>query len=199
MPILSVNFLGIVNWGEIMRSDVMSDGAMRSLLLALTPPNRYALLVSMTTGLRIGDCLSIKTEQVKKGRFTVVEEKTGKRRQVRLGKDLQDAILSQCAGKVYAFPGRIHPHTQHRTRQAVYKDIKRACTAFRLPAELHISPHSARKVYAVREFRRTCDINRVRSLLNHSDEAVTMLYAMADALTDRHLSPQQRERLSGQL
>lgn len=48
-----------------------------------------------------------------------------------------------------------------------------------------LSPHSARKIYAVTEYRRTGSLQRVKELLNHSDEAVTMLYAMADELTER--------------
>lgn len=180
-----------------MRTDAVNDDVMRGLLMALTPPNRLAILVSMTTGLRIGDVLSIKTSQVQKGKFGVVESKTGKRRQVRLGTALQQQILGTCAGKVWAFPGRLHPHTQHRTRQAVYKDLRRAADLFRLPAGLIVAPHSARKIYAVMEYRRTCDIRHVQRLLNHSAEAVTILYAMADQITARHLTDKQQSRASG--
>ena len=44
---------------------------------------------------------------------------------------------------------------------------------------------SARKLYAVSEYRRTGSIERVKELLNHEDEAVTILYAMADQLERR--------------
>ena len=180
-----------------MRTDAVSDDVMRGLLMALTPQNRLAVLVSMTTGLRIGDVLSLKTSQVQKGKFGIVEQKTGKRRQVRLSAALQEQILSISAGKVWAFPGRLHPHTQHRTRQAVYKDLRRAADLFRLPAGLVVAPHSARKIYAVREYKRTCDIRHVQRLLNHNNEAVTILYAMADQITARHLSDKQQSRASG--
>lgn len=180
-----------------MRTDAVNDDVMRGLLMALTPPNRLAILVSMTTGLRIGDVLSIKTSQVQRGKFGVVEGKTGKRRQVRLGSALQQQILGTCAGKVWAFPGRLHPHTEHRTRQAVYKDLRRAAELFRLPAGLVVAPHSARKIYAVKEYRRTCDIRHVQRLLNHSSEAVTILYAMADQITARHLTDKQQGKVGG--
>ena len=175
-----------------MRTDAVNDDVMRGLLMALMPPNRLAILVSLTTGLRIGDVLSLKTAQIQKGKFGIVESKTGKRRQVRLSAALQQQILGTCAGKVWAFP-----HTEHRTRQAVYKDLRRAAELFRLPAGLVVAPHSARKIYAVREYRRTCDIRHVQRLLNHSSEAVTMLYAMADEITARHLSDKQQRRTSG--
>lgn len=152
-------------------------------MAALTPQNRLACEVSIATGLRIGDVLELTTEKVKQGRFTVREGKTGKARRVRLPKDLQARILSM-AGHVYAFESRTDGH-KHRTRQAVYKDIRRAAKAFRLSE--HVSPHSLRKVYAVDQYHKTGDIKRVQGLLNHSTEAVTMIYAMADALTARRL------------
>ena len=152
-------------------------------MAALTPQNRLACEVSIATGLRIGDVLELTTEKVKQGRFTVREGKTGKVRRVRLSRDLQARILSK-AGHVYAFEARTDGH-KHRTRQAVYKDIRRAAKAFRLTE--HVSPHSLRKVYAVDQYHKTGDIKRVQGLLNHSTEAVTMIYAMADALTARRL------------
>lgn len=67
---------------------------------------------------------------------------------------------------------------KHHTRQAVWKDVKRAAQAFRL--KQNVGPHSARKVYAVDLMKRYGDIERVRRALNHSSESVTLIYAMAD-------------------
>ena len=93
-------------------------------------------------------------------------------------------ILAQ-AGPIYAFSGRLDGR-RHRTRQAVYKDIRRAATAFRLRE--HISPHSLRKFYAVEQYKRTGgNLKRVQELLQHDSEAVTAIYAMADALTAQRL------------
>lgn len=178
-----VDILGFGNWGCDMRADYVWRDNLGHVLAALTSPNRLACEVSLATGLRIGDVLELTRDQVAKGRFTVREGKTGKTRRVRLPVDLQTRILSQ-AGHIYAFPGRCDGRT-HRTRQAVYKDIRRAAKAFRLTE--HISPHSLRKVYAVDQYHRTGDIKRVQGLLNHSSESVTMIYAMADALTARRL------------
>lgn len=52
----------------------------------------------------------------------------------------------------------------------------------------NVGPHSARKIFAVNLYHRTGDLEAVRKALNHSDQAVTMLYAMADELTTRSLS-----------
>ena len=130
---------------------------------------------ALATGLRIGDVLALKTEQLKP-HFWVTEQKTGKRRQVGLPEPLLSDIKKQ-AGETWAFPGR--DGRKPRTRQAVWKDVKRAAEAFRIPQ--NVGPHSARKVYAVELLEKYGDIKRVQKALNHSNQAVTMVYAMADA------------------
>lgn len=148
------------------------------------PENRLALIVSLTTGLRIDDVLHLKTAKIQKQRFTVKEMKTGKTRRVNLSVGLWQELL-QIAGRIYVFEHRTDPK-RCRTRQAVNKDLKRACELFRIKG-VNLSPHSARKIYAVNNYRRTCDLDKVRALLNHSEKQteVTMLYAMADVLTER--------------
>ena len=101
------------------------------------------------------------------------------------------AILAQ-AGEVWAFPGT-KPGT-HKTRQAVWKDVKRAAKAFRLPQ--NIGTHSFRKVYAVRLREKYGSIAKVQRALAHSSLAVTAVYAMADALLSD--SQQRRERQRAQ-
>ena len=80
------------------------------------------------------------------------------------------------------FEGRLDGR-KHRTRQAVFKDIKRAAAAFGL--KRNVAPHSLRKIYAVDEFEKTGNLKKVQKLLNHSDEAVTILYAMANVIGNR--------------
>ncbi len=171
-----------------MRADYIRRDVLRVLLMALMPSNRRALEVSEATGLRIGDVLSIKTDEMRRQRWTVRESKTGKAKRVYI----PDKLWRECmrfAGDVYVFPGRLDKH-KHRTRQAVYKDLRRVAEMYRLDGRKlreHISPHTARKVYAVEQYRASGSMAKVRQLLNHSDEAVTMLYAMADVMTDRRL------------
>ena len=52
----------------------------------------------------------------------------------------------------------------------------------------NVGPHSARKIFAVDLYHRTGDLEAVRKALNHSDQCVSMIYAMADELTTRDLS-----------
>lgn len=146
------------------------------VLAALTPSNALVMRVCLHTGLRLGDVLALRTAELAP-QFWIREAKTGKRRRVNLPRPLLDAVRAQ-AGEVWAFPGR--EAQQHRTRQAVWKDVKRAAKAFRLPQ--NVAPHSARKVYAVELLGKYGDIRRVQRALNHSNPAVTMIYAMADKL-----------------
>ena len=144
------------------------------MLSALTDDNRLVMRTALATGLRGGDVLALKPDRLKP-HFWGTEQKTGKKRQVGLPEPLL-SDLKKNAGKDWVFPGR-NPR-KHRTRQAVWKDVKRAAEAFRLPQ--NVGPHSARKVYAVELLKKYGDIDRVRRALNHSSESVTMIYAMAD-------------------
>ena len=144
------------------------------VLSALTPENRLVMRTALATGLRIGDVLALRTEQLKP-HFWVTESKTGKRKQVGLPEPLL-SDLKKNAGPVWVFPGR--DGKKPRTRQAVWKDVKRAAEAFRLPQ--NIGPHSARKVYAVELLEKYGDMDRVQKALNHSRQSVTLIYAMAD-------------------
>lgn len=141
----------------------------------LTPQNRLVMRLLLHTGLRIGDALLLRKEQLQPN-FWITEQKTGKRRQIGIPEPLL-SDLRENAGNGWVFPGE--KFGKHRTRQAVWKDVKRAAVACRLTQ--NIAPHSARKVYAVDLLRKYGDIERVRRALNHSGVEVTMIYAMADA------------------
>lgn len=150
------------------------------MLAALMPSNRLVCEVSLHTGLRVSDVLALKTEQLKP-RFWVTEKKTGKRKQVGLPAPLLEEIRAQ-AGEVWAFPGR-NPE-KPRTRQAVWGDVKRAATLYRLPQNVGV--HSFRKTYAADVMDAFGDLEKVRKMLNHSSPICTLLYIMgAKAFLER--------------
>lgn len=160
------------------RSEWACRADMEHLLAACMPENREALRLSMDYGLRIGDVLRIPTAAARAGFWSFKEEKTGKRRRVVFSEAHIKAMLS-IAGKIYVFEHRSNAR-KHRTRQAVYKDLRRIAEMFRLR---HITPHSMRKVYSVERYRQAGgSLQKVQRLLNHDSEAVTALYALADQL-----------------
>lgn len=169
-----------------MKTEYLLNREVELVLAALTPANRLVMRTALHTGLRIGDVLALETAQLQP-HFWVTEQKTGKRRQIGLPEPLL-SDLKNAAGERWVFEGKDRDH--HRTRQAVWKDMKRAAKAFRLP--LNVGPHSARKVYAVELLRKYGDIDKVRRALNHNSETVTMLYAMADI--QRQAKERRRKR-----
>lgn len=167
-----------------MKTEYLLNREVDEVLAALMPDNANVMRVALHTGLRISDILSLKTDQLKP-RFWVTESKTGKRRQIGLPEPLLSDLKNR-AGDLWAFPGK--DQKDHRTRQAVWKDVKRAAKALRLPQ--NVAPHSARKVFAVELLKKYGDIERVKRALNHSSEAVTIIYALAD----RQLESKQKRR-----
>ena len=167
-----------------MKTEYLLNREVDEVLAALMPDNANVMRVALHTGLRISDILSLKTDQLKP-RFWVTESKTGKRRQIGLPEPLLSDLKNR-AGDIWAFPGK--DQKNHRTRQAVWKDVKRAAKALRLPQ--NVAPHSARKVFAVELLKKYGDIERVKRALNHSSEAVTIIYALAD----RQLESKQKRR-----
>lgn len=157
-----------------MTTEYLLQKEVDKVLSVLTPQNALVMRVALHTGLRVGDCLQIKTAQLAP-RFWITERKTGKRKQIGLPQPLLND-LKKNAGEFWVFQGR-YPE-KHRSRQAVWKDVKRAAAAFRL--KQNIAPHSARKVFAVDLLSKYGDIERVKRALNHSSISVTMIYAMAD-------------------
>lgn len=177
-----------------MQTDYVDHQVFMRLLDALMPENRDAMMIALMTGLRINDVLGLKKQDIPSWQpgetFTITEQKTGKERTVKLTANLV-TILDRNGWHFseYFFPHRLDLG-KHRTRQAVWKDLKHVARMYRLDGKKlreNIGPHSARKTYAVELFRCTGDIDQVQDVLNHSDPAVTCLYAMADIITKQRL------------
>jgi integrase len=163
-------------------ADYIPEESFEILLKALMPENRLALQVSLATGLRIDDVLHIKSKDIVKERFTVKEMKTGKRKRIRIPKVLREECI-RYSGRYYVFEHRLDP-TKPRTRQAVYKDLKRACDLFRVNG-LQISPHTARKIYSVCLYDKYNSVDKVKQALNHAKTSTTEIYCNADVKTEK--------------
>lgn len=155
---------------------------MDHILAAMMPENRLAVKVAMHTGLRIGDVLRLRPRDLRTARPTIRESKTGKTRRISLPRGLLEELRAN-AGDYWVFEGRIDPR-KHRTRQAVYKDIRQAAAVFQRSGAVRrgqVSTHSARKIAAVDAYQRG-GMAAAQKLLNHSDPAITALYALADKM-----------------
>jgi integrase len=161
-----------------MRTDYLNPDLYNRLYSVMTYENVLALRVSLETGLRIDDVLSLTPDMVKGQKITGTAEKTGKKYRKTISKDLNKRLLT-VKGRFYVFPHRLDER-KHRTRQAVWKNMKKAARL--LGVELNAAPHSARKTYAVEVFRDR-GIEAAKSELQHDRISTTMLYAFADLLT----------------
>ena len=168
-----------------MKTEYLLHREVGHVLAALMPQNRLIARVCLHTGLRVGDVVALRTQDLGP-QFMVREAKTGKRRRVGLPENLLADIRDQ-AGAEWAFPGR---SGGHKTRQAVWADVKRAARAFRLPQ--NVAPHSLRKVYAVDLLERYGDLERVKRALNHGSIETTLIYAMADKLLEAKRARRRR-------
>lgn len=170
-----------------MTTDYLLHKEMEHVLALLTPSNALVMRVMLHTGMRVSDVLAMKTTDLKpSGWYT--EQKTGKRRRYGLPGPLLAELKAQ-AGSIWAFEGRTSPE-KHRTRQSVWRDVKRAQKALRLPE--NVGTHTARKVYAVDLMEKYGDIERVRKALNHDRAVTTAIYAMSDLLLERRLASRRR-------
>lgn len=162
------------------RTTYATPAQMGHILAALMPTNALIIRLCMATGLRVSDVLELRTGQLKK-RQTVREKKTGKTRRVTWPEGLYEQMLEQ-AGRYWVFESRTDPR-KHRQRQTVWKDVKKAEAVFKrskaLQKRQNIGTHTARKVAAVSAYQRG-GMKAAQRLLNHSDDLVTRLYALAD-------------------
>lgn len=169
-----------------MTTEYLYQQEIDRVLAALTPQNQLIVRMILHTGMRLSDALKMPSEGLSTSGW-YVEAKTGKKRRYGLPRPLLEAILEQ-ADSQWAFPGR--KKGTHKTRQAVWRDIKRASVAFRLPQ--NVGAHSFRKVYAVKLMKKYGRLEKVQRNLNHASSSVTAIYAMADLLLDRKLKDRER-------
>ena len=155
----------------------------------LMPANALVCELCLETGLRVDDALDLRTKELAQT-MTLTEQKTHKKKRVKISADLLRRLQAQ-AGKYYVFPHR-DDERKHRTRQAVFADLKRAGKCFRL--SVNISPHSIRKIYAAELMKKTGDIEKVKKALNHDNEVVTMIYAFSDIYTAEKLRKKGKKR-----
>lgn len=181
-----------------MRTFYLNPSLYNRLYGVMQYKNALALRVSLETGLRIDDVLKIKPCDLKGRTITGIASKTDKPFKKVVSQDLANR-LREIGSTEFIFAHRFDTK-KHRTRQAVWKDLKKAVKILQLQG--NIAPHSARKTYAVEMFK-DCGINKVKKELQHDRISTTALYAFADMLdgnknkqTDVPISESQIEILA---
>ena len=166
--------------GKSIKADFIEREHFSLLLELMRPDNALALRVALVTGLRIGDVLALTPECL--GSDNIVRTicaKTDKPFEGRVPSHI--AIeLWQNANDFWLFPSPTD-RERHKTRQAVWADLKKAVK--KCGVRLNVTPHSARKIYAVETFHRK-GLDAVQERLGHDRIETSMLYAFADFVTN---------------
>lgn len=167
-----------------MKAEYVNPAVLRYLLGYMQPDNALALEISLQTGLRIDDVLSAHRGALNGNTLRIVEKKTGKKAVKSISAAAAKRLLLN-ADSENLFPSRKRGKrkTPHKTRQAVFIDLRKAVE--RSGVEAHVSPHSARKSYAVDVYH-DGGLSAVKAALNHDRELTSMLYAYSDHLSEHH-------------
>ena len=162
-----------------MRTDYLNPQLYNRLYSCMTYENVLALRVSLETGLRIDDVLSLRASQIVRRTICGTAEKTDKPYRKAISADLAKRLTALTPNKGgYIFPHRLDP-MKHRTRQAVWGNMKKA--AVQMGVKLNAAPHSARKTYAVEMFKDK-GLEQTQKELQHDRISTTMIYAFSDVL-----------------
>ena len=131
------------------------------------------------TGVRVSDAVSARVKDFDTDcHFHYIAHKTGKKGTAVVSSD----FISRYVGKktyrnryVFPSPKKVGCHV---TRQTVFNHVKKACRKLGISDE-GVSPHSARKHFAVELFHEK-GLSATMAALQHKDVGTTMIYALSD-------------------
>ena len=154
------------------------------ILRSLGYVDRIITLLLIETGFRLDDVMHLRLWQLTADTLSVRERKTGHVRSVVVPSVLADKLRVYAAGRhrlAYAFPclRRAGKNKMHRT--TYWRHFVAACERHGW-GDCGYTPHSLRKLYAVRKLAETRSLKAVQDDLGHTSPAVTALYALSDRL-----------------
>lgn len=160
------------------------------LLLKTTNKRNYLLwTLGTNTGLRISDILKLRVKDVKGSFINIVEQKTQKKRTIKINKKLKDVIKDFIKGmndNDVLFQSRVGVNRALGIRrcQQIIKEV-----ASLVGIEENINTHTMRKTFALNLYRVTGNnIGLVMEALNHSKEIITLRYlCLIDEMLDNSI------------
>ena len=163
----------------------LTEGDFRKLLEAAKDcPQVLTLLQTIaSTGVRVSEVRFFTVEGVKDGVITVTNK--GKTREVVLHKATKKMLLDYCK-TVGIKSGIIFTNKKGAalSRGYIWYVLKRLCRKAGV-AESKVFPHNLRRLFAVRVYRQTKDIDFVRRRLGHRSAVTTSLYIRGSLDEDR--------------
>jgi len=178
---------------ENQRMRVLSESEEEALLEAVGPYTllRHVIVVALNTGLRKGEILALKWDDIDFEREVMIvkKSKSGRPRIVPLNNSVLEILGGRQRNSRYVFP---NPKTGKRL-----KDVKRSfSTALRNAGIKDFRFHDLRHTAATRMADRGADAFTLMKILGHSDIRMTSRYTHA---TDRaiHQAVRKLDKISG--
>lgn len=178
-PVIGVKFLR----EESKQDRVLSEEEEEKLLSQCAPHVRLAVLVALHTGMRLGEILNLRWQDIDLRRqvLTVVKSKSGKMRSIPTN-DILAGALAEYRPKARAE----YVFWNDRTGKPMLDTKTGYCKAVRRAGISHCRFHDLRHTFATRLVTAGVDLATVSQLLGHSSIEMTMRYA--------HPSPDNKRR-----
>lgn len=149
---------------------------IKSILKKKSYRNYMIFVLGINTGLRIGDLLSLKVEDVNnKSHIIIKEQKTSKNKQFLINENLRRELNEYIEGMAeheYLFQSRVGKNKALSRFQA-YRILSAAGKKAGLE---RIACHSTRKTFGYHHYKRYKDVALLQKLFNHSSPSITLDY-----------------------
>jgi len=149
--------------------------AMKDYLREWNERNYILFLFGINSGLRVGDILKIRVKDVQGWYIKLKEQKTGKKKKIKMTKTLKREVREYIQNKP-------HHHFLFQSRVGKNKPLDRRTVDWILKVAAsecgieNIGTHSMRKTFGYHYYKKTKDIAMLMSLFNHSSPAITLRY-----------------------
>jgi len=144
--------------------------------------------IGINTGLRIGDIVRLRIEDVKGRSYVIVKEgKTDKPRRVYLNSIMADIsdYLENKPSEGWLFPSR--KGNGHISTTQAYRILAKVAD---LLGRNDIGTHTLRKTFGYHYYRKTKDVATLMTIFNHSSQSVTKRYI---GVTDSEIEDSLRD------
>ena len=155
---------------EMLTVKILTDDEIQVLLLCCNRITADVVRFALNTGMRRGEILNLKWDQVDlaDGYITVTKTKSGKQRKIPINETVRNVFECKHRGSVYVF------HRNGKPAKSVRATFEQAV---RRAAIGHCRFHDLRHTFATRLVLRGVSLPVVKELLGHSTIVTTMRYA----------------------
>jgi len=158
----------------------LTEAEIEALLKACSPHLKPIVETALLTGMRRGELLSLKWEQIRNGFIYLTETKSGKARQIPINNRLAEVLKEVRRGNQLKSP-YVFCDSKGRRFLQVKRSFASACRRAGID---DFRFHDLRHTFASRLVMKGASLKAVQELLGHADMKMTMRYAH---LSQEHL------------